>query len=42
MDGMHRIVKAFLAGHQTISAVQFQKTPAPNYTDIQPDALPYD
>ena len=42
MDGMHRVAKAYLEGHQTISAVQFSETPAPDYVDVDLDTLPYD
>jgi|GEM_PF-4032228 len=31
MDGMHRVVKATLAGHQDISAVQFEQDPEPDF-----------
>lgn len=42
MDGMHRVGKAFLQEQITITAVQFQKDPEPDYTDIHPDELSYD
>ena len=42
MDGMHRVCKAVLHGHATIAAVQFTTDPAPDYTDVQSDDLPYD
>jgi|SRR5271154_4973199 hypothetical protein len=42
MDGMHRVCKAVLLGHSTITAVQFTVDPAPDYTDVHPDELPYD
>ncbi|MBL9146512.1 MAG: hypothetical protein JNM99_22720 [Verrucomicrobiaceae bacterium] len=42
MDGMHRVLKACLAGLSTIAAVQFQDDPAPDYVGVSPDELPYD
>ena len=42
MDGMHRVCKAVLLGHSTITAVRFTTDPAPDYTDVHPDDLPYD
>ncbi|MEL6607647.1 MAG: hypothetical protein AAFO93_01920 [Pseudomonadota bacterium] len=30
MDGMHRVLKALMAGQDTISAVQFAQTPEPD------------
>lgn len=41
MDGMHRIVKALTLGHKTIKAVIFDKTPPPDYKDVQADDLSY-
>lgn len=41
MDGMHRVVKAFISGFKTIQAVKFQKTPEPDFVDIIPENLPY-
>jgi hypothetical protein len=41
MDGMHRLVKALLEGRASIAAVQFTKTPKPDYVDVYPDELPY-
>lgn len=41
MDGMHRVVKAFLGGHSTITAVTFTEDPEPDHTDVQPDDLQY-
>ncbi|PON15579.1 hypothetical protein C2W62_23045 [Candidatus Entotheonella serta] len=41
MDGMHRVVKALLAGHDTIEAVRFGQTPDPDYEDVYPDDLSY-
>ena len=42
MDGMHRVCKALLLGYTMISAVRFVTDPAPDYTDVHPDELPYD
>lgn len=42
MDGMHRVAKAFMRGHQTIIAVQFTEDPEPDYIDVPLDDLPYD
>lgn len=42
MDGMHRICKAFVLGHDTIKAVQFFSDPLPDFEDVQPEELPYD
>jgi hypothetical protein len=42
MDGMHRIARALLDGHDTINAVQFEVQPEPDYRGCQPDELPYD
>jgi hypothetical protein len=41
MDGMHRIARAMLEGHATITAVQFSIQPEPDYRDCRPDELPY-
>ena len=42
MDGMHRVCKAVLLGHLAITAVRFTTDPAPDYTDVHPNELPYD
>lgn len=42
MDGMHRVVKAALAGLGEIKAVRFPVTPEPDYIGIGADDLPYD
>ena len=42
MDGMHRVSKAFVEGHETINAVQFATDPAPDYVGCRPDELPYE
>lgn len=41
MDGMHRIARAILNGHSTITAVQFVDEPEPDYRDCSPEDLPY-
>jgi hypothetical protein len=41
MDGMHRVVRAILEGQPTISAVQFDVHPDPDFRNCQPDELPY-
>lgn len=41
MDGMHRVCKAFLEAHQTISAVRFTELHEPDYVGKQPNELPY-
>ena len=42
MDGMHRVCKALIENESTISAVQFEKDPEPDYIDVDLDSLPYD
>ncbi len=42
MDGMHRVAKALLLGHSTIPAKRLPSLPSPDYTDVQPNDLPYD
>ena len=42
MDGMHRVCKALLDENETISAVQFDQDPEPDYVNVDIDALPYD
>jgi hypothetical protein len=41
MDGMHRICKALLLGHDAIEAVRFLDDPDPAHIGIQPEDLPY-
>jgi hypothetical protein len=41
MDGMHRVVKAVLAGADHITAVQFDTDPPPDFVGRGPDDLPY-
>jgi len=42
MDGMHRICKALLSDQDSIVAVQFEKTPEPDYKNVDLDQLPYE
>ena len=42
MDGMHRVAKAYLMGRESITAVQFNKTPEPDYVGADLKDLPYD
>ncbi|MGI9174389.1 MAG: hypothetical protein ACR2GR_03595 [Rhodothermales bacterium] len=42
MDGMHRVAKAYLEGHATIVAVQFEIDPEPDHIGVAADDLPYD
>lgn len=42
MDGMHRIVKAYLQNLTEIQAIQFEQTPSPNFINVDEDALRYD
>jgi hypothetical protein len=42
MDGMHRVCKALLENSETVSAVQFEHDPEPDYIDSDIDTLPYD
>lgn len=41
MDGMHRVCRVLLEGRSHIAAVQFPEDPAPDYTGVAADALPY-
>jgi len=41
MDGMHRVMKAYLNGDETIRAVRLKEDPEPDFTDVSPDDLPY-
>jgi hypothetical protein len=41
MDGMHRVAKALLAGQETIKAKRLLTLPAPDYSHVHPDGLPY-
>jgi hypothetical protein len=42
MDGMHRVVKALLEGHDGIAAVRFDVEPEPDFRNCRPEDLPYD
>ena len=42
MDGMHRICKALLLGHDAIEAVRFPCDPEPDHIGVRPDDLPYE
>ena len=42
MDGMHRVAKALMLGHDKISARRFDTDPPPDFTDVYPDGLKYD
>ncbi len=42
IDGMHRVAKAYLAGHTYIKAIQFEEPLTPDYIDVDLDSLPYD
>lgn len=41
MDGMHRVCKALIKGHETIKAVQFELNVKPDHIGINPKDLPY-
>ena len=41
MDGMHRVVKALLSGHDEILAVRFQEEIPADYEDVREGDLPY-
>lgn len=42
MDGMHRVAKAKILGKASISAVQFDTNPQPDFINIHEDDLIYD
>ncbi len=42
MDGMHRIAKALLLGHEEIEAVRLRTEPEPDYVGVDPESLPYE
>lgn len=42
MDGMHRVVKALLEGHDFVRAYRLPILPEPDYIGVHPDDLPYD
>jgi len=41
MDGMHRVARALLEGHETIEAIQFETDPEPDHVGKSPSELPY-
>ncbi|MGA7108564.1 MAG: hypothetical protein WBV28_22070 [Terracidiphilus sp.] len=41
MDGMHRICKALLLGHESVEGVRFVRDPEPDHVGVAPDDLPY-
>ncbi|WP_217390225.1 hypothetical protein [Deefgea piscis] len=41
MDGMHRVLKAYIEGAEYIDAVQFVQDPAPDFIGVAVDDLPY-
>ena len=42
MDGMHRVLKAVLAGLSHIPAVRFSSDPVPDYVGVDPNDLLYE
>jgi len=42
MDGMHRVAKALMLGHDAIKARKFDTDPPPDHTDVYPNELTYD
>ena len=42
MDGMHRVAKALMLGHERINARQFDTDPPPDHSDVYPNELSYD
>jgi hypothetical protein len=42
MDGMHRVLRAFLVGRSHLPAVRFISDPLPDYVGVDPEALPYE
>ncbi|QLG89901.1 hypothetical protein HQ393_09985 [Chitinibacter bivalviorum] len=41
MDGMHRVLKAYIQGFEYIDAVQFLQDPAPDFIGVAAQDLPY-
>lgn len=39
MDGMHRVAKAIMLGHNKINAVRFDIDPEPDFKDVLPNQL---
>lgn len=42
MDGMHRVLKALLAGHSHLTVVRFRSDVEPDFVGVDPDDLPYE
>lgn len=42
MDGMHRVVKAFMEGRKHLLAYRLPTLPEPDYIGVNPNDLPYD
>lgn len=42
MDGMHRVVRAFLEGRRFLLAYRLPVLPEPDYVGVDPADLPYD
>ena len=42
MDGMHRVAKAYINGHERIEAVRFEVDPEPDYVGVEAEMLPYE
>lgn len=42
MDGMHRVVKAYLEGRDSLQAYRLLVLPEPDYVGLDPANLPYD
>lgn len=41
MDGMHRVAKALMLGHESLAAVQFTVDPPPDFIGVPESDLPY-
>ena len=41
MDGMHRVARALLEGRPSVTAKRLPRLPAPDFTNCQPEDLPY-
>ena len=41
MDGMHRVIRALIDGRTTITVVQFETQPEPDFRNCVPEDLPY-
>lgn len=41
MDGMHRVAKAKMLGHETIKVLQFAVDPEPDFINVHEDDLEY-